>query len=145
MDRRSKYDQRPRQTGPLHRPGSSSYKHCAGGWIGFDFAVRQRPSGLIQMWSNPSGGPVSCRAAQVAVGAQSLSRTIANLGRENRLQSAPEQTRERTEDRLRTARPQTPKHASWLCPTTVLASESWLVLLVRAGGSELVIDSVSLF
>lgn len=37
------------------------------------------------------------------------------------------------------------KYLSWLCPTTVLASESWLVLLVRIGGSELVTDSVSLF
>lgn len=33
----------------------------------------------------------------------------------------------------------------WLCPTTVLASESWLALLVRISGSELVTDSVSLF
>lgn len=37
------------------------------------------------------------------------------------------------------------EYLSWLCPTTVLASESWLVLLVRIGGSELVTDSVSLF
>lgn len=33
----------------------------------------------------------------------------------------------------------------WPRPTTVLASESWLVLLVRTGGSVLVTDSVSLF
>lgn len=93
------------------------------------------------MWSNSSSGPVSCRAAQVAVSAQSLSRTIANLGRENRSESAPEQTK----DKGRSAQAQTADDVSWLCPTTVLASESWLVLLVRAGGSELVIDSVSLF
>lgn len=33
----------------------------------------------------------------------------------------------------------------WPRPTTVLASESWLVLLVRTGGSVPVTDSVSLF
>lgn len=59
------------------------------------------------MWSDSSGGPVSCRAAQVTVSAQGLSGTIAYLGKENRLESAPEQTRVRTEDKVRTAQPQT--------------------------------------
>lgn len=62
-----------------------SHKHRAGGWIGLDLAVGQRPPGLVQMRGDSSGGAVSGRAAQVAVCTQRLSRTVAYLGTRNRL------------------------------------------------------------
>lgn len=75
---------------PIGRPLSTlqetvSYKHRAGGWIGLNLAVGQRPPGLVQMRGDSPGGPVSGRAAQVAVCTQRLSGTVAYLGTENRL------------------------------------------------------------
>lgn len=70
---------------PVGRPLSTlqetlSYKHRAGGWIGLDLAVGQRPPGLVQMRGRSPGGPVSGRAAQVAVCTQRLPGTVADLG-----------------------------------------------------------------
>lgn len=56
-----------------------THKHGAGGWVGFDLAVGQRPSGLVEVSGHSAGRSVSRGAAQVAVGTQSLSRAVADL------------------------------------------------------------------
>lgn len=159
---------------PRCTAGFFTYKHWAGGWIGFNLTIRQRPSGLIQVRSDPPAGAISCCAAQVAVSTQSLTRAIAylkinknsgvrtvqrwrwrgdNCGGACQSSSGSPIIQFRQDADMIWAKNTIldcavnlmQEHLSWLCPTTVLASESWLVLLVRIGGSELVTDSVSLF
>lgn len=56
-----------------------TYKDGAGGRVGFDLAVGQRPPGLVEVSGHSAGRPVSRCAAQVAVSAKSLSRAVADL------------------------------------------------------------------
>lgn len=56
-----------------------THKDGAGGRVGFNLAVGQRPPGLVEVSGHSAGRPVSRCAAQVAVGAQRLSRAVADL------------------------------------------------------------------